>query len=75
MEAVSPDEVGYLACLSGREEAGATLLGKEPDDGAKPSDAGLEAGRLSYPMRLPIQLVDWEPRGRRNTIEGGQEDR
>ncbi len=37
---VSPDEVGYLACLSGREEAGATLLRTELEDGA---NAGLES--------------------------------
>jgi hypothetical protein len=36
-EAVSPDKVGYLAGLSGREEASATLLRTELEDGANAS--------------------------------------
>ncbi len=42
-----PGEFGTFAGLIGRNETGATLIGTE----------------LSYPMWLPIQLVEWEPRG------------
>jgi hypothetical protein len=46
-EAVSPNEVGYLACLSGRKEAGAMLLGRETGGCAETADPGLEARRVS----------------------------
>ncbi len=65
-------EYRKLSRLSGREEAGATLLRTELEDGA---NTDLEERRLSHLMRLESLLSEWQRRGLSITVgtnlEGG----